>query len=294
MRGTFNKKDGALRRFAFALGSQRWFRLVPVVTAVVISVFALFEIYDTFFDFRLGQAHGLLSVGAVKLATAISELQAEAAIVLDDEEDSLTHANADINSNPTSEGALRRSGSSINGGAANLLPPTSPSTEQSSHQLQRRQSYLSRDPTRGTKMRAFLVGRRTTMVACAFALVACVVEVVRDLKAPGRGRHGAALLTLSELVNHWCRLFPAQVGEIGDLSGSRVALALLRRRVASMCAAVPAALYAGEEVLAADWRHPGAHHAAAVLAVAQFSENLYRACLAVGVPRVAAPRVQIV
>jgi len=82
MRGTFNKKDGALRRFAFALGSQRWFRLVPVVTAVVISVFALFEIYDTFFDFRLGQAHGLLSVGAVKLATAISELQAEAAIVL--------------------------------------------------------------------------------------------------------------------------------------------------------------------------------------------------------------------
>jgi len=293
MRGPFNKKDGTLRRFAYALGSQRWFRLVPVVAAITISVFALFEIYDTFFDFRLGRAHGLLSVGAVKLATAISELQAEAAIVLD-EEDSSVQVNDDVSTNPTSEGALRRSGSSINGGAASSMVPTSPSTEQSPQQLQRRQSYHSRDRTRGGKVRALLVGRRTTMVACAFALVACIVEIMRDFEAPGRGRHGAALLTLSELVNHWCRLFPAQIGEIGDLSGSRVALALLRRRIASMCAAVPAALYAGEEVLAADWRHPGAHHAAAVLAVAQFTENLYRACLAVGVPRVAASRVQIV
>lgn len=288
--GPSRKKLDKLRRVFHALGSQRWFRLLPVATAVTISVFALFEIYETFFDFRLGRAHGLLSVGAVKLATAVGDLQAEAAIVLD-EDDSLGRVIVEVNKNASSEGALRRSVSGIAGSAATLLSSNGP--PQSPPQSLPRQSSSPRAQTRAAKARALLVGRRTTMVACAFALVACIVEIVRDLEAPGRGRHGAALLTLSELVNHWCRLFPAQAGDTGD-HGHHLAAALQRRRVATMGVAVPAALYAAEEVLAADWRHLGAHHAAAALAAAQFTENFYRACLAIGVPRIAASRVQIV
>jgi hypothetical protein len=272
------------------LGSQRWFRLLPVATAVTISAFALVEIYDTFFDFRLGRAHGLLSVGAVKLATAVGELQAEAAIVLD-EDGSLGRAVIEIKNNASSEVALRRSVSGVTGSAATLVDSGGPPQPQSPP----RQSLSPRAQTKAAKARALLVGRRTTMVACAFALVACIVEIVRDLEAPGRGRHGAALLTLSELVNHWCRLFPAtETGNGGNNSGHLFATALQRRRVATMGVAVPAALYAAEEVLAADWRHLGAHHAAAVLATAQFTENFYRACLAIGVPRIAVPHAQIV
>jgi hypothetical protein len=291
-RGPSRKKLDALRRIANALGSQRWFRLLPVATAVTISAFALVEIYDTFFDFRLGRAHGLLSVGAVKLATAVGELQAEAAIVLD-EDGSLGRAVIEVKNNASSEVALRRSVSGVTDSAATSVSLAGP--PQPPPQSPPRQSFSPRAQTKAAKARALLVGRRTTMVACAFALVACIVEIVRDLEAPGRGRHGAALLTLSELVNHWCRLFPAtEIGNGGNNSGHLFATALQRRRVATMGVAVPAALYAAEEVLAADWRHLGAYHAAAVLAAAQFTENFYRACLAIGVPRIAVQRAQIV
>ena len=56
--------------WALRLSSRRWFQVLPVVTALTISLFALAEIWDTLYDFELGRAHGLLSMGLVKLVSS--------------------------------------------------------------------------------------------------------------------------------------------------------------------------------------------------------------------------------
>ena len=88
------------------------------------------------------------------------------------------------------------------------------------------------------QFRAALVGRRVSIVACLFALFACLVEISRDLR-PG-GHHGAALLVGSELVNQYHRLRPAEKGEVRRLR---------RRRFTLMAIAVPAALFAAWELV---------------------------------------------
>ena len=49
--------------------------MLPLLTALTISAFALAEIWEAVEDFESGRAHGLLSMGAVKLAFVIGKLQ---------------------------------------------------------------------------------------------------------------------------------------------------------------------------------------------------------------------------
>lgn len=100
------------------------------------------------------------------------------------------------------------------------------------------------------------------LAACCFALIACASEVVRDLK-PG-GHHGAALLATSELIDHYYRLRPSTTA--GRQS----------RRLVTLAISVPAALFAVAEMVEDALAKPGAHHAVALLAAAQFAENSYR------------------
>lgn len=100
------------------------------------------------------------------------------------------------------------------------------------------------------------------LAACAFALLACASEVIRDLK-PG-GHHGAALLAASELIDHYYRLRPST--RAGRQS----------RRLVTLAISVPAALFAVTEMVEDALYKPGAHHAVALLAAAQFVENSYR------------------
>ena len=113
------------------------------------------------------------------------------------------------------------------------------------------------------------------------------------------------MLAASELVNQWFRLFPGPAaGSGGGGGGSRdkgapgggvVGMAeayWYERRLVTMAVALPAALFAGEEVLH-DLR-PGAHHAVAILAAAQFLENAYRAISVGALGGRPAPKAMIV
>ena len=195
----------------------RWLSFLPLITAVTISFFAMAEIQKRFFEHRLSHAHGLLSMGIVKIAYSLGELQGKVREV----EDVMIE---------------------LDYGDFVLQFPRSPSPLQSEHNFR----------------------SKLTMVVCIFALFACTLEILRDLRPSGH--HGTAVLAASELVNQFFRLRRTSRNQI------------LLRRFIIMFVAIPAAACAGRDLI--DDLKPGAHHAVAVLAVAQFVENFHRAAVA--------------
>jgi len=130
-----------------------------------------------------------------------------------------------------------------------------------------------------------------TILACLFAALASIVEIMEDLK-PG-AHHGAALLALSELYYQVGRL-PQQrrhrkLQQSGgsndtttDTNGSSKKSSMnilrqLRSRIPPLGAviALAAAAYAGIE-LRENFFKPGAHHAVAIMALAELIENINR------------------
>lgn len=137
-----------------------------------------------------------------------------------------------------------------------------------------------RRETRIAKLRRIVLSRLilssvVTIVACVFASVACLVEIIEDLK-PG-AHHGALLLSLSELlyqVQRYCR-HKQQLRRGGEknFATDDVKPSLLRIPFRALIA-LAAAAYSGIE-LYEDFR-PGAHHGVALLSLAELSENIHR------------------
>jgi hypothetical protein len=307
---------GRGRGFGARLQASPLFRLLPLAAALTISAFALAEIWNAVEDFELGRAHGLLSMGVVKLAYAFGELQDKASEI----DQSLS---VQVNGKMLADGGGSGRGGDGGGGgeAQRHSPPQSP-PPLPGPQLLRRSKLSGRQVL--ADMRAVLMGRRTTMAACSFALGACLVEIVRDLEDEHGAKRGAALLAASELNNQWHRLSPlptaaaalgsggsSSSGNLGGGSGGntgggsspfgsqsqRLALArrLRWRQAASGAVALAAMVVAGREVVADTWSAPvGAGHAMAVLAAAQLVENGHRALVSLGVPRPPLARVMVV
>lgn len=133
--------------------------------------------------FKLGHAHGIFSIGVLKLGYAFGEFQEQASEIAEVAE----HEKVDF----AEKGVLK---------------------------------LISQ----------ILVGKFVTVTACVVALLACTLEIIRDLRPSGH--HGAALLAGSELLNQWYRLRPTSKTDAQ------------RRRLLMVIIAIPAAVFALFEV----------------------------------------------
>ena len=263
------KKSAATRqsvsvsRFHFA----QVLRLLPLLTALTISAFALAEIWETVEDLELGRAHGLLSMGVVKLAYAFGELQDKASEI----DQTLTASKRDSSDGSNDGGyggdrskpgvaaaATTSSGAAEGGGESGVIEDheRAAATLPMSTCRPAPPKELRTTPAKGVAARllAVLVGRRVTIAACVFALGACVVEIARDLEeAAGeetRGvageetravngggggftssGHGAALLAASELVYQWHRLVPGPASGVASATTSSATNTSYQRRL---------------------------------------------------------------
>jgi len=120
----------------------------------------------------------------------------------------------------------------------------------------------------------FMVSTKVTIVACVLAAGASVVEVVEDLK-PG-AHHGAVFLALSELnyqVGRFMRTRRKKLNTTAKEGGRDGFLSRLAAMVGPLLF-IAAACFAGYELY--EDMKPGAHHAVAVLALAELLENVNR------------------
>lgn len=148
---------------------------------------------------------------------------------------------------------------------------------------------LEFEEDRGSKGKSFVaavarfaVSPTLTIAACVAAGVACMIEVVDDLK-PG-GHHGAAFLALSEIVYQLRRLFHLREKrrKAKGIVSTEANKGVLMRMWQWFCKKVPFGIiialgavgFAGYELME-DIR-PGGHHGVAVLAAAELVENLNR------------------
>lgn len=115
----------------------------------------------------------------------------------------------------------------------------------------------------------FIISPVVTISACVFATIASAVEIFDDLK-PG-AHHGAALLALSEL-NYQLRRLARYRRKGKAVPAEKVSLVSKGQNRLGVLIAVAAALYAAFEIY--EDIQPGAHHAVAILALAEFVENL--------------------
>jgi len=238
---------------------NRWFYLLPVLTASIISVFCLAELWETIVaeetERRLRRSHGLFGLAVVRLFHTIGELQYTASEL--DAISPLSSSESSISAKPLSYSIIK-----------------------------------------------FVVSKKVTTIACVFALVSCVADIVQDLTPSGH--HGGALVAASELLNQLFRLNPAKSAALSDkgataeqanemrAAAERYGKRLQIRRFVTMAVALPAAMCACREVVQDVLRPPGAHHAVALLAAAQFTENAYRALYSLGVQRPPTARLMVV
>ena len=132
----------------------------------------------------------------------------------------------------------------------------------------------------------FITSPGVAISAATLAVVACVVEIIDDMK-PG-AHHGAALLALSELY-YQSRRLKARVKK--DRNRTSAWRASWMGQVWEMLPigpliAIAAAVYAGIEIV--EDLKPGAHHGVAILALAELVENLNRSKILQQLPQASA------
>ena len=144
---------------------------------------------------------------------------------------------------------------------------------ESDRKKKRRSSSLS------TIIGKFIVSRNVSIAACIMASIASLVEVYDDLK-PG-GHHGAVFLAFSELNYqlHRCHDIrtPSKRKEDADKKNrisKSTSSSLTWKRFIGPTLFIAAAIFAAYELY--EDIKPGAHHAVAVLALAELVENINR------------------
>lgn len=121
----------------------------------------------------------------------------------------------------------------------------------------------------------FVTSPGVAITAAALAVVACIAEIVDDMK-PG-AHHGAALLALSEMYYQFRRLKARVKKDQNRTSRWRTSTRMGKlscKIPVGPAIAIAAAIYAGIEL----WEdcQPGAHHGVAILAMAELVENINR------------------
>lgn len=226
--------------------------IVPCLTALVIGSFSIAEILEggrEIFGRRLHHGHGMAILAIIRLCRSIAILQTQM--------DELKEGTEKLGINfEKTEGTLTES--SLEAGLMSIP----------------------------TMLARFVFSPLVTISACILAAVASILEIFEDTK-PG-AHHGAALLALSELNYQLGRLqhvtgkrltmasrwFPAEVASSILAYIPLKAKQLLSRFSLGAGIAIAAAGFAAVEIV--EDMQPGAHHAVAVLAAAEFVENINR------------------
>ena len=218
-------------------------QIVPIMVALIIGSFSVLEIVESLreeADAMFGHAHGIFLLSLIRLFRSIAILQTEAEEFGEAVEKMMEVEGEDHTGNM--KGSWQRS------------------------------------------LAKFVVSRKVSIVACVMASIASVIEIVDDIK-PG-GHHGAVFLALSELnyqINRFSHVtdHAKKKGNDNDNDNKEVANKKKIRRVTSVLVGpacfVAAACFAAFEIYE-DMR-PGAHHAVAVLALAELVENVNRSKL---------------
>jgi len=132
----------------------------------------------------------------------------------------------------------------------------------------------------------FITSPGVAISAAILAVVACVVEIIDDMK-PG-AHHGAALLALSELYYQARRLKARVKKDRNRTSAWRASWMgqLWEKLPVGPLIAIAAAVYAGIEIV--EDLQPGSHHGVAILALAELVENINRSRVLHQLPQVSA------
>ena len=219
-------------------------QLIPIGVAIIIGSFSILEIIESLREETeryFGHAHGILILSLIRLFRSVAILQTE---VVEFEE-----------------------------AAEKLFNQGEVDKTESGRKKKRRSSSLS------TIIGKFIVSRKVSIAACIMASIASLVEVYDDLK-PG-GHHGAVFLAFSELNYQLNRCHdirtPSKRKEDADKKNRTIqskSSSLTWKRFIGPTLFIAAAIFAAYELY--EDIKPGAHHAVAVLALAELVENINR------------------
>ena len=219
-------------------------QLIPIGVAIIIGSFSILEIIESLREETeryFGHAHGILILSLIRLFRSVAILQTE---VVEFEE-----------------------------AAEKLFNQSEDDERESDKKKKRRSSSLS------TIIGKFIVSRKVSIAACIMASIASLVEVYDDLK-PG-GHHGAVFLAFSELNYQLNRCHdirtPSKRKEDADNKNrisKSTSSSLTWKRFIGPTLFIAAAVFAAYELY--EDIKPGAHHAVAVLALAELVENINR------------------
>ena len=222
---------------------KRQNQILPIGVALIIGTFSILEIVESLREETeryFGHAHGILILSLIRFFRSVAILQTE---VVEFEE------------------------------ATEKLFNQSEDDETESDKKMKRRSSLS------TIIGKFIVSRKVSITACIMASIASLVEVYDDLK-PG-GHHGAVFLAFSELNYqlHRCHDIrtPSKRKEDADNKNRIIqstSSSLTWKRFIGPTLFIAAAVFAAYELY--EDIKPGAHHAVAVLALAELVENINR------------------
>jgi len=233
-----------MRIFSFSL-CVRSKHLISIAVALTIGSFSILELMeglreeaDRFFFSNIGHAHGMLILSLIRLSRSIAIFQTQA--------DELAEATEEIRM-------------------------SSRNKKECSKKNKKRNKFL-------TMIGRFVISRNVSIGACLVASLAAFIEIYDDLK-PG-GHHGAIFLALSELnyqINRGYSMTHEKGKEKKEKATSNNTSLLSsimkqKRKYAGPLIFLSAALFAATEIY--DDLKPGAHHAVALLAVAELVENI--------------------
>jgi hypothetical protein len=215
--------------------------LVPIGVALIIGSFSILEILESLREETeryFGHAHGILILSLIRLFRSIAILQTNV-VEFEEATEKLFNKNEDDDEEDEKEEETKK------------------------------KKRLSLSSLIGK----FIVSRRVSIIACIMASIASLVEVYDDLK-PG-GHHGAVFLALSELNYQLNRCHDIRTPiTIKNGKTNQPSSLLTWKRFVGPTLFVAAAVFAAYELY--EDLKPGAHHAVAVLALAELVENINR------------------
>lgn len=247
----FQSANGSAHSPVNSHGGKR--HIVPCLTAIIIGSFSIAEIVESSREITrrsFHHGHGLAILAIIRLSRAIAILQTQ-------------------------------------------MDEFKEGTEKLGVTFEKRTSNVQVSPTEAgmRSITAFLArvvfSPVTTISACVLAALASIIEIVDDMK-PG-AHHGAALLALSELHYQFHRLQQVTGGKQSTWTSRRfpgllsnpilrkvspTTTKLLSKIAVRTLIALAAASFAVVEIV--EDMQPGGHHAVAVLAAAEFVENINR------------------
>mmetsp|Transcript_55759 Transcript_55759/g.135102 ORF Transcript_55759/g.135102 Transcript_55759/m.135102 type:complete len:404 (-) Transcript_55759:9-1220(-) len=278
---------------------------IPMSIAIIIGSFSVMEILESLREMserQLGHAHGVTVLAFIRLFRSMTFLK-----LLRTKRTALKVARAKHKALTTTIKAVRAKKNALKAirakkAAVKKMMKGAAVLQTQTEELEERAELLGHvvvgaelveDHHDETKKRSiqstiteFITSPGVAISAAILAVVACVVEIIDDMK-PG-AHHGAALLALSELYYQARRLKARVKKDRNRTSAWRASWMgqLWEKLPVGPLIAIAAAVYAGIEIV--EDLQPGSHHGVAILALAELVENINRSRVLHQLPQVSA------